>query len=272
MIDILKIASTCKLYNFHTHTQFCDGHACMEDFVTAAIATHFSHLGFTPHSPIPFPTSCNMDKSNVQVYLDEIQRLREKYGTQISIYAAMEIDYLDHFGPSSSFFDSIPLDYRIGSVHFIPSFQNPEEYVDIDGHIEAFKLKMHRYFNDDIESVVRSFYRQSMAMIEKGGFDIIGHFDKIGFNASMFKTGIDREPWYDKLVTDEFHSIMDHHLIIEINTKSWQQYQRFFPDARYFELLRRYKAPVVFNSDAHVPAKINAGRIEAMKTFGLAMQ
>ena len=47
MIDILKIASTCKLYNFHTHTQFCDGHACMEDFVTAAIATHFSHLGFT---------------------------------------------------------------------------------------------------------------------------------------------------------------------------------------------------------------------------------
>ena len=57
MIDILKIASTCKLYNFHTHTQFCDGHACMEDFVTAAIATHFSHLGFTPHSPIPFSTS-----------------------------------------------------------------------------------------------------------------------------------------------------------------------------------------------------------------------
>ncbi len=270
MIDIIKIASTCKLYNFHTHTQFCDGHANMEDFVTAAIEAHFSHLGFSPHSPIPFATSCNMDKSNVRVYLDEINRLREKYSNQINIYASMEIDYLDHFGPSSSYFDTIPLDYRIGSVHFIPSFDNPDEYVDIDGHFEAFKEKMNRYFHNDIESVVRSFYRQSMAMLDRGGFDIIGHFDKIGFNASMFKAGIDKEPWYDKLVIEEFQSIMDHHLIIEINTKSWQQYKRFFPEARYFKLLKEYKAPVIFNSDAHIPSKINSGRIEAMEKYELA--
>ncbi len=271
MIDILHIASSCKLYNFHTHTQFCDGHAPMEDFVTAAINAHFTHLGFSPHSPIPFKSNCNMAKAEVPSYMSEIARLRKKYGDKINIYASMEIDYLGDFGPSSSFFDSIPLDYRIGSVHFIPSFENPDEYVDIDGHFDSFKVKMGKYFHNDIERVVRTFYSQSMAMIEKGGFHMIGHFDKIGFNASMFRAGIGREPWYDTLVIDEFQSIMDHHLIVEVNTKAWQEHQRFFPDARFFGLLKKYKAPVVFNSDAHFPSRLNAGRLEAMKMYDDAL-
>ena len=34
----------------------------------------------------------------------------------------MEIDYLnDDWGPANDYFQSLPLDYRIGSVHFIPT-------------------------------------------------------------------------------------------------------------------------------------------------------
>ena len=42
MIDFQKITRETDLYNLHTHTQYCDGHAPMEEFVTEAIA-----MGFT---------------------------------------------------------------------------------------------------------------------------------------------------------------------------------------------------------------------------------
>ncbi len=267
MIDIPHIASSCKLYNLHTHTQFCDAHAPMEDFVTTAIDAGFTHLGFSPHGPVPFETNFNMAKADVPSYINEIERLRKKYGDKINIYASMEIDYLGDYGPSNSFFDTIPLDYRIGSIHFIPAFDNPNKFVDIYGNFDSLKVKMGKYFHNDVERVVRTFYSQSMAMIEKGGFHMIGHFDKFGYNASMLKPGIEQEPWYKKLELDEFQSIMDHHLIVEINTKAWEKHQRFYPDARLFALLKKYKAPVVFNSDAHSPSKLNAGRLEAMKMY-----
>ena len=52
MIDILKIVSETDNYNFHSHTQFCDGRAPMETMVNAAIGEGFRHWGFSPHSPI----------------------------------------------------------------------------------------------------------------------------------------------------------------------------------------------------------------------------
>ena len=37
MIDFKKIIKNSRLYNFHSHTQFCDGHAPMEEFVEEAV-------------------------------------------------------------------------------------------------------------------------------------------------------------------------------------------------------------------------------------------
>lgn len=267
MFDFQAIIDRSDLYNFHTHTQFCDGHAPMEDFVKQAISLGFVALGFTPHSPIPFTTSCNMSYGSVQDYFREIERLKEKCGDRIALYVAMEVDYLDDFGPSTPYFHKIPLDYRIGSVHFIRSFENPAQYIDIDGSVERFKQNMDTYFNGDIERVVREFFKQSMAMVDKGGFEVIGHFDKIGFNASSYRPGLDQEPWYDRLVRDLLTNIMDHHLVIEINTKQWEKHARFFPDQKYFALLKRYHAPVIVSSDAHYPALLNAGRDEALRLY-----
>lgn len=270
MIDFKKVISQSPLYNFHTHTQFCDGHAAMEDFVVEAIRQGFCALGFTPHSPLSFTTTCNMSRASVPLYIDEIEHLRQAYGDQIAIYAGMEIDYLDDFGPSAPYYDGVPLDYRIGSVHFIPAFDNPSQYIDIDGRFARFKEKMETFFHGDIERVVRSYFAQSMKMVQAGGFDVMGHLDKIGLNASLYRPGIDQEMWYRRLVNELFEAVMDHHLVIEVNSKALDEHHRLFPDAEYAELLRKYDAPVLFNSDAHYPALINAGRMEAMRVFDVA--
>ena len=141
--------------------------------------------------------------------------------------------------------------------------------VDIDGKFNGFKSRMGKNFNGDIEYVVKSFFSQMMAMVDEGGFDIVGHMDKIGFNASQYRDGIDEEPWFDKLVIDLFENIMDHHYTIEINTKAWLQNNRFYPNLKYFGMLKHFNAPVVVNSDAHYPTLLNNGRMEALKLLNV---
>ena len=270
MFDTCRITRETDLYNLHTHTQYCDGHAPMEEFVTEAIALGFTHLGFTPHSPISVNSPVNMTRGQVQEYFDEMERLRRAYGDRINMYTSMEIDYVGvGDGPASDYFLQLPLDYRIGSVHFIPALNNPDEMVDIDGKFPGFKERMGKHFDGDIEYVVKTFYSQMMAMVDEGGFEIVGHMDKIGFNASQYRDGIDEEPWYDKLVIDLFENIMDHHLVIEINTKAWLQRNRYYPNLKYFSMLKRFNAPVVVNSDAHYPTLLNSGRLEAIKLLNV---
>ena len=89
---------------------------------------------------------CNMKEEDVPRYLSEVERLKSIYGDRINIYASMEIDYMDVWGPSCSFFEKFPLDYKIGSIHFIKSFVNTDQFIDVDGSFDNFKQKMDCHF------------------------------------------------------------------------------------------------------------------------------
>lgn len=234
----------------------------MRDFAQAAVDAGFAHYGFSPHSPIPLPSSCNMDRDRVPEYLDEVNYIKHNYGPT-RFYASMEIDYLgDDWGPAIDYFQQLPLDYRIGSVHFIPS--QTGEYVDIDGRYENFAHKMTENFNNDLRYVVETFYAQSIAMVRTGGFDLLGHFDKIGQNASYHCAGVEQQPWYEECVQALIAEIIRSGVTIEINTKALAQHHRIFPNERYIPQLLRARVPIVVNSDAHYPDLINAGRPQTL--------
>ena len=258
-MNIREILSDNRKYTFHSHTQYCDGRATMDDFAREAVAQGFTHYGFSPHSPIPIASPCNMGFDDVAPYLAEVERIRSVYGDRVSFYAGMEIDYLGpQWGPSSEYFRNLGLDFSIGSVHFIP---DPEgEYVDIDGRFESFRMKMERHFDNDIRYVVEPFYRCSREMLAAGGFDIIGHFDKVGQNASYWQPGIEDEPWYRELADDLVDRIIAAGVIVEINTKAYVEHGRLFPDPRHLRRLADAGVPIIVNSDAHVPALIDASR------------
>lgn len=264
-MNFLEIICDSKLYNFHSHTQFCDGRASMDMFAREVVAQGFSHYGFSPHSPIPIESPCNMLKNDVPTYLNEVARIKEEYkDSQTKFYASMEIDYLGKdWGPAHEFFQNLPLDYRIGSVHFIPCQSG--EMIDIDGSFENFDCKMERYFAGDIRYVVETFYKQSIDMVNACGFDLIGHFDKICNNASHYCPGIEDELWYQVLVSELIEAIIAQKLTVEINTKAWDKHTRFFPHSRYWKRLIEAQVPIIINSDAHYPHLINAGREEALK-------
>lgn len=235
----------------------------MEEMARAAIAEGFTHYGFSPHSPIPIPSPCNMSADDVDTYLAEVRRISRLYGARCRFFAGMEIDYLGpDWGPSSPYFHSLPLDYRIGSVHFIPSQEGV--LTDIDGHFDSFNRKMNDVFHGDIRYVVDTFYDRSIAMIEAGGFDIIGHLDKVGHNASQYAPGIEDTPFYQAHTRRMIDAITDSGLIVELNTKAYAEHTRMFPRVSTLRELIRRGVPVIVNSDAHRPECVNASRLQGL--------
>lgn len=253
------------LYTLHAHTQFCDARAPMEDFARKAQSMGFTHYGFTPHSPIPIKSSCNMSMEDVPKYLAEVDRLQALYPAT-RFYKGMEIDYMDkEWGPSTPYFQNLGLDFTIGSVHFIPNQEG--EYFDIDGRPTSFAEKLHNNFHDDLEYVVKKFFEHSQQMVALGGYQIIGHFDKIKANGSYVMPQLESTDWYQKLVNELIDSIIASGTIVEINTKSWHEFHHFFPSQRHWRRLIEAKVPIVVNSDAHYVERINAERPEVIKSL-----
>lgn len=249
----------------------------MARFVAVAVSAGMKHLGFTPHSPIPISSPCNMRMEKVGDYIAEFRRLKEEYAGTINLYMSMEIDYLGSlWGAASPFFSEVPLDYRLSSIHFIPT-PDGKELIDVDGSPAGFIEKMHKYFDDDIRYVVDTFYSHTLAMIEAGGFDMIGHFDKIGFNASHFQKGIEEESWYRKHIDNVIDALTGTDIVVEINTKAWEApvgssdeakacyIPRLFPSAATIRRLRDAGQPLAVNSDVHYPERITTGRKAAFE-------
>ena len=267
-MDFLNELAGSTAYTFHSHTEFCDGRATMEAFARQAVAEGFTHYGFTPHSPVPIMSPCNMHRDNVARYFAEVERIKRDH-PQCRFYAGMEVDYLDGIcTPQDAYFQSLPLDYMRSSVHFVRSQDG--EWVDTDGRFESFRRKMDEKFHGDIMYVVREFFEASHRMLDLGGFDILGHFDKIRLNASYYHPGIEDTGFYRSLADDFTDHIIDvaskRQLTVEINTKHYREHGCIFPAERHVERLLKAGVPMVVNSDAHVPALIDASR-----AYGLSL-
>ncbi len=252
-----------NLTNYHSHCSFCDGRAPLEEFVKAAIAQGFTSYGVSSHAPLPFPTKWTMEWEQMPAYLEETTALKQKYAGQIELYTGLEIDYLNEEShPAVERFCALPLDYRIGSVHLL--YNDEGEVVDIDVSAEAFRTIVDTHFGGDLDRVIRMYYRSLRRMVELGGFDIVGHADKMHYNASYYRPGVLDEPWYDTLMHDYFAEIARQGYMVEINTKAFFQLGTFYPNERYFPLFKELGIQVQVNSDAHYPEKINSGRSEAL--------
>lgn len=253
-----------NLTNYHSHCSFCDGRAPLEEFVKEAISQGFYSYGVSSHAPLPFPTQWTMEWEQMEAYLDEFKNLRSKYADEIELYVGLEIDYLnEESNPSVARFTELPLDYRIGSVHLL--YDAAGEVVDIDCSPAVFKERVDRHFNGDVLGVIRMYFDRLFRMVELGGFDVLGHADKMHYNASCYHPGLLDEPWYEALMKDYFSLVASRGYLVEINTKAYDSLGTFYPNSRYWELMKEYQIKVLVNSDAHYPERINAGRMEALR-------
>ena len=260
------VNKSTNLTNYHSHSLFCDGKANAESFIIEAINSGFYSYGISSHAPLPFDTKWTMQMKQLEAYVKEINDLKLKYKDQIEIYLGMEIDYLSsEHNPSSPLFKNLPLDYSIGSVHLIDDDNG--EITDVDVKPEIFAEFVKDRFNNDLKKLINRYFDKKILMIETGGFNILGHADKISMNASFVDPDVTSARWYVDRVNDYLHFIADKKQIIEINTKAFISKGFLFPNIQHFRLIRDLKIPVMVNSDSHYTNLINSGRPEALKAL-----
>ncbi|MFZ4726901.1 MAG: histidinol-phosphatase [Paludibacter sp.] len=251
--------------NYHSHCTFCDGRSSMEDFVRFAISKGIKKYGFSSHAPLPFQTKWNMEKDNFNDYQIEFQRLKNKYENQIELFFSLEVDYIHDFVEiQNCFINGKSFDYLIGSIHYLEPMSY-ENYFCIDGDIKEFDKGLQQLYDGDIQLAVKRFFEITNLMIEKGGLDIIGHFDKISFNAAYYKDFDITSLWYKNIISSTLECIKAKNILLEINTKSLNEKGITFPHQQFFPMINDLQIPIVVNSDCHYPTNVIDGFIPAYK-------
>lgn len=258
-----------NMTNFHSHSLYCDGHAPLKDFVEEAIRQGFTSYGISPHAPLPWITRWTMMECELPVFLYEMKSLKEEYKNQIELYTGLEIDYIDeNINAQKELFRKAPLDYRIGSVHML--YNHQEELIDIDLHFDKFKPMLEQKFDNDAEGFVDNYFRTVKAMLRKGGFDIVGHIDKISYNIEHCVPGITESELYMNHLKSALQIVKEKGYILEVNTKAYARQGITFIGMEHFPIVREMEIPVVVNSDSHFPALINNGREVALARLRFA--
>jgi histidinol-phosphatase (PHP family) len=237
----------------------------MEEFVKFAISKGIRKYGFSSHAPLPFHTSWNMVADEFEDYEKEFYRLKDKFSTDIELFIGLEVDFV--YGCTNiadTFYKNKKLDYAIGSVHYLDRLSG-NNYMSIDGPFAEFDQGLKLLYDGDIKKATLRFFEISELMIQLGGFDIVGHVDKIILHAIRYKEFDINASWYVETFSALLRLIKSKGLLLEINTKSLFEHGITYPIQSFYQLIKDLEIPIMINSDCHYPDKIIAGFAETYR-------
>ncbi len=220
------------------HSSFSDGRSAPEEYISPALLAGLCEIGFSEHLTLfKDPQDWNMNPINISPYINHMEALREKT-KNIKIKIGLEVDYFAGKEEATrAFLQPLPLDYIIGSVHYLG-----EKTVDL--HPEFYKGK-------NIDRLFSSYFDSVCNAVASSLFDIIGHCDLIRIYG--YVPGTDPEPFYRKLAK----TMKKHNVAFELNTNGRNRpLADFYPDRKFLHIFLEEKVPVCVNSDAHMPARV----------------
>jgi len=225
--------------DYHVHTFYSDGHAWPEDYISRAIESGLSEIGFSDHLTLTDEQQdWSIKPSMLNEYIERIRKLKENE-TRIKIKLGLEVDFLP--GKEDMIYNTlskIPLDYVIGSVHFMDGGT-----VDLVGP--------EYYENKDIDRIFESYFKLIAEAAASGLFDLIGHTDLIRIYRYYPKGNTDT--MYRSLAREISRS----GVAIELNTNGMNHpVKDFYPDPRFLHIFREEDVPICVNSDAHYPYRL----------------
>jgi histidinol-phosphatase (PHP family) len=224
--------------DYHMHSSYSDGRSTPEDYIAPAIAAGLSEIGFSEHLTLfKDLEDWNMNPVNISHYISHLENLKNsiksikiKIGLEVDFFAGKEKEIF-------SFLSSLPLDYIIGSVHYLG-----EKTVDVGPEF---------YEGKSIDRLFESYFDSVTTAAASGLFDIIGHCDLIRIYG--YKPSSDQEPLYRKLAK----TMKTHNVVFEVNTNGRNRpLADFYPDRRFLHIFREENVPVCINSDAHMPSRV----------------
>ncbi|WP_186577347.1 histidinol-phosphatase HisJ [Aquibacillus kalidii] len=255
--------------DFHVHSNYCPHgtNDSMEKYIEIAIKHGFKHLSFTEHAPLPEgfidPTpdrDSGMRWDEVDDYINEISKLKEKYKRFISINVGFEVDFiegyetetkklLDRFGQQ--------IDDAILSVHMLKAPNG--EYVCLDYSLEEFKRITDLF--DTIDHVHKAYYHTVVNSIKT---DLglykpsrIGHITLVNKFSKTCKPIND----YKKEVMTILHLMKEQQLELDVNTAGLYKEHcgSIYPNIDLLEEAGQIGLSLVPGSDSHTYTHIGRG-------------
>jgi len=244
-----------KYSDMHTHGCYSDGKENFSDFVKSAEKKGIISLGFSDHSPVPIENVWSMKRSFLEEYFNEIDLIKDSTSNNIDIYAGMELDYIPGIDVKKYIdFKNLPLDYFIGSVHYIYS-NVLGKYLEVDGPPDQFEILVKEGFKGSGEDVYKAYYNNVREMICTYAPVVAAHIDLITKNNKdnmYFDTG---SVEYLLEVEETLDTIKLYGTIIEINAGGMSRgyMDRPYPSDYILNKCTEKEIPVMLNSDAHSP-------------------
>lgn len=225
--------------NLHTHSTFSDGKYSLEENVLSAIEKNMLSLGFSDHSFTSCDTSYCMHEDCYSDYLRTIDALKQQYGSQLPIFAGLELDYYSE--PVTDSFD-----YLIASVHYIikdgicyPIDHSPEQQLDC----------IQNAFHGDVLAMAQCYYDMLCEHVERIKPTLVGHFDVI----TKFGLMPEDDERYRMIAKTALKRIIKTCPHIEVNTgaisRGWRNVP--YPASYLFETIHEEGGEVVLSSDSH---------------------
>ena len=246
------------LTNYHTHTHYCDGKGKPRAYAEAALEKGFAALGFSSHSPWP-DSDCGIKKKAVPKYVKEILALKEEYRDRLEIYLGLEIEYYPGFSSAADeYYDSLPLDFRIGSLHDLRD-ENDGKLYAVDYNVDHFNHILNDMCGGIMENFARRYYGHIRDMIEIGRIDILGHLDLIKKHNRDEAYFSEEASWYREEILDTLDCLKGTGIIMEVNTGGLSRgyTDTVYPSPWILEEARERDIPVQLNGDAHAPENLD---------------
>lgn len=223
----------------------------MEDMVQRALELGFESLGFSDHAPSPYEEGVAIPAEQAAAYRKEFKRVREKYGDRIELYLGMERDF------AAPAFDPAGLDYFIGSVHIL--FDRGGRLHVMDYKPEMLEAAIRDIGGGDVKELVRAYFHQVAAMLERDTPPILGHLDIVKKNNDEGRFWDEGGAWYEALCGSVVEKIAASGSIVEVNTALLQREGRRepYPSPLLLSLLREQNVPVTVSSDSHRTGTLN---------------
>lgn len=254
--------------NYHTHTTFCDGKDTPETMVKTALEKGIVSLGFSAHSLYPYAAVWHLPVKNFDAYVNEINRLKTEYKTQLDIFTGFEADYFPMFTDlSKEAYSKLNADYIIGSVHYLAVSLKNKAFT-VDGSLEEVKNGIETCFNGNGKKYTECYFDTVRQMVKYATFDFVGHPDLVKIRNAALHFADEEAGWYKNEIKKTARAIADAHTFVECNTGGIARnlINATYPSLFFLTELYRCNVPIVINSDAHKAENLDAAFDIAEKT------
>lgn len=230
--------------NYHTHTWRCRHASGSErQYIEQAIAAGISILGFSDHTPCPFPGSYYSDYRmflhQTEEYFRTLTDLKTEYSGQIQLQIGVEAEYYPAlFADMLALLRQYPCEYMLLGQHFLEN-EDTGEYV---------------YLRSADPDALRRYVSQTLEGLSTGLFTYLAHPD-------LFSWTGDNET-YRREMTRLCRGLKELDYPAELNLLGLYDRRRY-PDRRFWEIAAEVGNRVILGVDAHEPSALNRPETEA---------